>query len=134
LEWGSLYASVFYRENGDGHFNGLDYEYGDNLLANLALDVSMGHALGRPALDWLTLGAELNYRWADFDRADSQKYRDSGGSLLYFTPVMRFQLPFGPRERPMSLRVAVQLPVSSSWLYGDQDEKEVWSVGLQVPF
>jgi hypothetical protein len=34
----------------------------------------------------------------------------------------------------MSLRVAVQLPVTSSWLYGDQDEKEVWSVGLQVPF
>ena len=134
LEWGSLYASVFYRENGDGHFDGLDYEYGDNLLANLALDVPMGHALGRPGLDWLTLGAELNYRWADFDRADGQKYRDSGGSLLYFTPVMRFQLPFGVRERPMSLRVAVQLPVTSSWLYGDQDEKEVWSVGLQVPF
>ncbi len=134
LEWGSLYASVFYRENGEGDFDGLDYAYGDTVLANLALDVPIGHALGRPALDWLTLGAELNYRWADFDRADGEKFRDSGGSLLYLTPVVRFRLPFGVRERPMSLRLAVQLPVTSSWLYGDQDEKEVWSVGLQVPF
>jgi hypothetical protein len=134
LEWGSLYTSVFYRENTEGDFGDVDYEYGDVVLWNAALEVPIGHALGRPALDWLTAGAELNFRWAGYDHVDGERFDDSGGSILYVTPSLRFRLPLAVRERPMSLRVAVQLPVTSSWLNGFQDEKEVWSVGLLIPF
>jgi len=134
LTWGSLYTSVFYRENSEGGFGDLDYEYGDVVLWNAALEVPVGHALGRPGLAWLTAGAELNYRWADFDRADGERYEHSGGSILYATPLLRTRLPFGVRERPASLRLAVQLPLTSAWLNGRQEEKEVWSVGLLVPF
>jgi hypothetical protein len=134
LTWGSLYGSLFYRENSEGDFDGLDYEYGDTVLVNAALEVPLGHAFALSGLDGWTPGVELNYRWADFDRVEGEKYRDSGGSLLYLTPFTRFRLPFGVGERHASLRVALQLPLTSSWLHGDQEEKEVWSVGLLVPF
>ena len=32
-----------------------------------------------------------------------------------------------------SLRVAGQMPVTSSWLNGFQEEDPIWFVGLQVP-
>jgi len=134
LEWGSLYTSAFYRENTEGDFDGLDYEYGDTVLWNAALAVPIGHALKKPSLEWLTLGAELNFRWAEKDVVEGRRFDDSGGSILYFTPSVRAQLPWSVRERPMALRAAVQLPFTSSWLNGFQDEKEVWSVGLYVPF
>ncbi len=132
--WGSLYTSVFYRENTEGDFGDVDYEFGDVLLANAALELPVGHALRRPALDWLTVGAELNYRWSGFDRLEGQRYAHSGGSILYATPALRFRLPFSLRERPASLRLALQLPLTQSWLNGSQDEKEVWTVGLLLPF
>ncbi|MBW2396629.1 MAG: hypothetical protein JRG95_20445 [Deltaproteobacteria bacterium] len=134
FDWGSFYTSAFYRMNEEGDFKDVDYEYGDVALFNLALEVPLGHALGRKELEAVTLGGELNYRWSDFDRADGEKFRDSGGSVLYATPSVRFRLPFSVRTRPVSLRIAVQLPVTSSWLNGDQDEKEVWMVGFTVPF
>jgi hypothetical protein len=134
LSWASIYASGFYRENGEGDFDGLDYEYGDVVLANVAAEVPVGHAFGIPRLAWLTVGSELNYRWAERDRADGDRYEDSGGSILYATPSLRVQLPAAVRERPASLRVAVQVPTTSAWLDGDQDEEAVWSVGLLVPY
>jgi hypothetical protein len=134
LAWASLYTSVFYRSNSEGDFDGTDYEYGDLVLWNGALEVPVGHALGVPALAWLTVGSELNYRWAESDRLEGDRVGPSGGSVLYATPSVRIRLPFGVREKPASLRGAVQLPVTSSWLNGDQDEKEVWTVGLLIPF
>jgi hypothetical protein len=131
LSWGALYASAFYRENTEGS---LDYEYGDVILANAALEVPLGHALGRPALDWLTAGLELNFRYAGYDEQDGERYDDSGGAILYAAPSLRVRLPWGLRERPMSLRAAVQLPLAQTWLHNTQREKEVWSVGLLIPF
>jgi len=134
LSWASVYASGFYRINGEGDFDGLDYAFGDVVLANLAAEVPVGHAFGIPTLEWLTFGGELNYRWAERDRADGDRYEDSGGSVLYATPSLRVQLPMAVRERQVSLRGAVQIPTTSAWLDGDQDEEEVWSIGLLVPF
>lgn len=133
LAFGSLYTSLFYRENEEGDFDGLDYEYGDTLLWNAALEVPVGHAIESPELDWLTLGSELNFRFAESDRADGERYRDSGGSVLYASPTVRIRLPFR-RARPPFLRAGVQIPLTSAWLNGDQKEREVWSVGLLVPF
>src|SRR4029450_9144275 len=75
LSWGALYGSVFYRENTPG---ALDYTYGDVILANAALEVPVGHAFGAPALEWLTAGIELNFRYAEYDRQDGQRFVDTG--------------------------------------------------------
>jgi len=131
LAWGSLYASVFYRENTPGS---LDYTYGDVWLANLAVEVPVGHALEQPWLEWLTAGLELNFRYAGYDDEDGEQFADSGGSILYATPSVRVRLPFGFRDRPVSVRGAVQIPVTQSWLHNEQDEGEVWSLGVHVPF
>jgi hypothetical protein len=131
LSWGSLYASVFYRENTPGS---LDYTFGDVWLANAAVEVPLGHAFGQPALEWLTAGLELNFRYAGYDRDDGENFENSGGAILYATPSVRIRLPFGLRESRASLRAAVQIPLSQTWLHNTQREKEVWSLGLLVPF
>lgn len=131
LDWGSVYGSIFYRENTEGS---LDYEYGDIVLANAAFELPVGHALGRSSLEWLTLGMEINYRWADFDEFRGLRYRDSGGSIFYATPSLKMRLPWMIENRAPLLRTAVQIPVSDSSLYGSQDEDPIWSVGLQYSF
>lgn len=129
--WGSLYASVFWRENTPGS---LDYRYGDVLLATAAIEAPLGHAVGRPELDWLTGGLALDYRYAGYDHADGEVYEHSGGSMLYLAPSLRIRLPFGVGARPASLRAAVQVPLTQSWLNGTQTERAVYSLGVLVPF
>lgn len=129
--WGALYGSVFYRGNGPG---ALHYTHGDVLLANAAVQVPLGHSLGVPALEPVTVGLELNFRYAGYDHHRGERYLDSGGSMLFATPSVRLRLPFGLRETKASLRMAVQLPLTQDWLHGFQREEAVWSVGLLLPF
>jgi hypothetical protein len=131
LAWGSLYGSVFYRDNNHGS---LDYEFGDVWLASVGLEAPLGHALGDPALDWLTPGFGFDFRYASRDEQDGERYVDSGGAILYATPSLRLRLPWGVRERQASLRLGVQIPLSQTWLHDRQHEEEVWSAGLLVPF
>lgn len=131
FEWGAVYGSLFQRWN---QLGSLDYEYGDALLANLALEVPLGHALGRPALDRVIPGFELNFRYAGFDQQDGQNWADSGGSILYATPSLRVQLPgFGENHRAW-LRAAVQIPTTNAWLHGEQHEDPIWSTGVGMGF
>ena len=131
LEWGSLYGSLFYRKNQEGS---LSYQYGDFALASLGSEVALGHALGVPPLERFTLGGELNYRWAAKDRSHGARWNDSGGSVLYATPSLRIRLPWFEGDRAPSLRSSAQIPVTSSWLHGQQTEGVVWSVGLAYSF
>ena len=131
LEWGYLYASAFYRENTPGS---LDYTYGDVWLANLALEIPVGHALEQPWLTWLTAGMELNFRYAGYDHQNGDRYIDSGGSILYATPSVRVRLPWTVAGQPVSLRGAVQIPLTQKWLHGEQHENEVYSLGVLVSF
>jgi hypothetical protein len=133
LARGALYASAFYRRNGKGEFGHHAYRYGDVALATLATELPLGHALGLPALERLTLGAQLDFRWAEPDRADGDPYHHSGGEVLFATPSLRVRLPLAVRERPLSLRAAVQIPVTNAWLNGHQREDEVWSLGVLLP-
>jgi hypothetical protein len=94
----------------------------------------VGHAFETPWLDWLTAGVELNFRYAGYDREDGERFVDSGGAILYATPSVRVRLPFGFRDRPVSLRGAVQIPLSQTWLHNRQREGEVYSLGVLVPF
>ena len=131
FEWGAVYGSLFQRWN---QLGSLDYQYGDALLANLALEVPMGHALRRPALDVLIPGFELNFRYAGFDQQDGENWADSGGSILYATPSLRVRLP-GPGEHLRAwLRAAVQIPTTSAWLHGEQHEDPLWSIGVGMGF
>jgi hypothetical protein len=130
---GAVYASVFYRENGGGDFGHHRYAYGDAVFANVAVETPLGHATGIPALDAFTLGTELNFRDAQRDRAEGARFAHSGGALLYATPSLRVRLPLRIRERALSLRGAVQIPLTNAWLRGVQREDEVWSLGLFVP-
>lgn len=131
LEWGSLYASGFYRVNGEG---GLGYEYGDVALATLAVDAPLGHLLGRRALDRVTPGFALDFRHAGRDEQHGDRVADTGGSLLYAAPFVRIALPaFGETQRAW-LRSGVQIPVTDAWLHGEQDEGLVWSVGIGYGF
>lgn len=131
LDFASLYASVFGRVNTKGS---LDYEYGDVVLANLAALVPLGHATGQSWLQPFTPGFELNYRWAWKDIFEGEHFDDSGGSILYATPSLRFELPWFQGRKAPSLRAAVQIPFTSSWLYGFQDEDVRWTVGFQYLF
>ncbi|HVN39903.1 MAG TPA: hypothetical protein VMW19_17195 [Myxococcota bacterium] len=130
MEWDSLYASALFRENLEGS---LHYRYGDVVLANLALDAPLSHFLDAPLFGLLTPGVELNFRYAAKDQFHGSSYDSSGGSLLYATPSIRVWLPFASQLSP-SLRLAVQIPLTDQWLYGQQDEKVVWSAGLAVGF
>ena len=129
--WGSLYASVFERINSQG---ALDYRFGNNTLVNLAVEAPLGHLLGAPTFDFLTPGFELNFRYAPYDEFGGEIYRDSGGSVLYATPSVRIRLPWFEGRQAPSLRFAVQLPVTQSWLHGQQHEGPVWSTGLAFAF
>lgn len=130
LEWGSLYASAFERINTKGS---LHYRYGNSFLANAALAVPLGHALGVSWLQRFAIGGELNFRYSTHDEFFGESYRDSGGPILFATPSLRIRLPwFG--EKPPWLRAAVQIPFTSHWLYGIQTERPVWSLGLGTTF
>ena len=119
LEWGSLYASALYRENLRGS---LGYRYGDVVLANLTLETPLSHFVGDPVFAALTPGVELNFRFAEKDQSHGANYQDSGGSLLLATPTLRIRLPWFAGQRPPFVRLAVQLPLTQTWLNGQQHE------------
>ena len=131
VEWGFLYSSFFYRVNTEGS---LDYEYGDVILANAAVDVPVGHAVGTSALDWLTMSLQLNYRWAEKDESEGLAYDDSGGSILYVSPGVSITVPWLVGKQAPKLRSAVQIPITSTWLNGTQHEDPIWSAGILLNF
>ena len=78
--------------------------------------------------------AELNFRWAAKDRSRGARWNDSGGAILYATPAIRVRLPWFEDDRAPVLRGSTQIPLTSSWLSGQQTEEVVWSVGLAYSF
>lgn len=131
LEWGAAFGSVFYRRNTKGS---LDYQYGDVALANAGVELALGHAFSAPPLERLTFAGEMNFRWAAKDRSDGARWNDSGGAILYATPSIRVRLPWFEQDRAPVLRGSAQVPLTSSWLSGQQTERVVWSVGLAYTF
>ncbi len=112
----------------------MQYEYGDVFLFNAAVLVPLGHALKQTYLNPFTLGFEANFRWADFDGVGGVRFQDSGGSILYLTPSLSARLPWAWEGDGPSLRGSVQIPVTSSWLNGFQEEDPIWFAGIQYSF
>jgi hypothetical protein len=131
FDGGSLYASSFYRINSEG---GLDYQYGDVVLATVALEAPLGHLLGSPALDRVTPGFGFDFRFAQRDESGGETVADTGGSVLYASPSLRVALPAFRATQRAWLRGGVQIPLTNDWLYGEQDEGVVWSVGIGYGF
>lgn len=131
FSWGSLYASTSYRVNTKGS---LDYEYGDVVLANAVIDFPLGHATGIKALGAFFPSLAVNFRWAAKDLSQGEAFQDSGGPILYLTPGLRIRLPWFEGRRAPSLQGEVQIPVTSGWLNGFQEEGSVWFAGLYFPF
>jgi len=129
--WGSLYGSTWYRVNTKGS---LDYEYGDAFLANAIVEYPLGHGTGIKFLEPFTTNLALNFRWAATDLDQGQKFRSSGGSILYLTPGLQIRLPWFEGKRPPSVRSEVQIPLTNAWLNGFQEEGIVWFAGLYFPF
>lgn len=115
----TLFASLQWRDTGR---NDSGYRYGRALLANLAYERKL-----MPRLDSVL---ELNYRHAKRDQADRDGTieENTGGGVLYLSPRLLFEVGGG-----VVLRVGVQIPVSKS-LYGEQNEKAVYNVGLTWGF
>jgi hypothetical protein len=115
----ALFASVQNRVPGS---NDLDYRYGRIYLANLAYE--------RKLSETVDTVLELNYRHAERDRIDSSGALDgdTGGSVLYLTPRVLFNVGGG-----VVLRAAVQVPIAED-LYGTQSEKTVYNIGVTYAF
>jgi len=126
FEWGSIYGSVFQRWNNPG---GLEYQYGNALLANAIVEAPLGHLIGRPAADQVVPGLELNFRYAGNDHQFGAISPDSGGGMLFVTPTLRWRLPWVADGRAW-MRASGQIPVTQTWLHGVQNEDPVWSVGI----
>ncbi|MGH8265419.1 MAG: hypothetical protein ACRET4_18240, partial [Steroidobacteraceae bacterium] len=115
----ALFGSVQTRVPGTNNF---DYRYGRINLANLAYERKLNETIDTVL--------ELNYRHAARDRIDSSGALDgdTGGSVLYLTPRVLFNVGGG-----VVLRAAVQVPIARD-LYGTQSEKTVYNLGLTYAF
>lgn len=131
ISWASFYTSASYRVNTEGS---LSYEYGDVVLGNAIMQVPVGHATGLAVLDWLTASVQVNYRWADKDEVEGENFKDSGGSIVYLTPGASIALPWFDGQRAPQLQGSLQVPLTNTWLNGNQEEKLLWSIGLQYVF
>lgn len=111
-----LFASAQYRNTGRNDFG---YQYGRITLLNLAYE----HKLGAR---WDGV-IEANYRHAGRDQMDGSGTLDpdTGGSITYLTPRILFDAGGG-----WVLRASAQIPLSDSGLYGHQDEKVVFNLGV----
>jgi hypothetical protein len=116
----ALFASAQYRYTGRNDYG---YQYGRIALFNLAYE----HKIGTK---WDAV-IEANYRHAGRDEIDTSGATDpdTGGSIVYITPRLLFDVGSG-----WVVRGAVQLPLSNSGLYGHQEEKAVVNVGVTYLF
>ena len=112
----ALFASAQYRYTGR---NDEGYQYGRVTLLNVAYERKLGER-------WDVV-LEANYRDAGRDEVDRDGTLDpdTGGSILYVTPRVLFDLGHG-----WVLRAAAQIPLSESGLNGVQDEREVVNLGV----
>jgi len=112
----ALFASLQYRHTGENDFG---YRYGRIMLLNLAYE----HKLGAR---WDGV-IEANYRRSGKDQIDATDLEDpdTGGSIVYLTPRLLFDIGAG-----WVLRASAQIPLNQSGLYGHQQEEAVYNLGV----
>ena len=108
-----LFLSASYQLNGASDH---DFRYGNILRYNLATQ--------RELWSFLDLIAEINGRTADFDEEGNERDNNSGGTVVYASPGVRFRI-----ANQLSLRTQAQVPVIKN-LNGTQDEEVNVRTGL----
>jgi hypothetical protein len=98
-----------------------------NLIATSEAFATFGGVLVRP-------GAEINLRYTEKDESNGASYDDSGGTVIYVTPVLEIPLTRNPEERAPWLRMAIRMPLGDQWLYGHQHEGFVYTAGIGLAF
>ncbi len=110
-----IFASAYFRSNGTNSF---DYHYGNAALFNIGAQRSISSSV--------TGSLQLNGRHARRDFDSGEIVDNTGGSVAYLTPGVRFGL-----GTVTSLSVSVQIPVWQD-LYGEQNEKSVLITGVNI--
>jgi opacity protein-like surface antigen len=112
----ALFVSTQYRYTGR---NDAGYQYGRTTLVNVAYERKL-------ASRWDAV-LEANYRHAGRDEIGNTRVldEDTGGSIVYLTPRLLFDLGSG-----WVARASAQIPLSQANLNGVQDEKTVFNVGI----
>jgi hypothetical protein len=112
----ALFVSTTYRHTGR---NDAGYRYGRTTLVNVAYERKLGAR-------WDGV-LEANYRHAGRDGMDGSGAvdGDTGGSIVYLTPRVLFDLGSG-----WVARASAQIPLSQGGLNGAQREKTVVNVGI----
>jgi hypothetical protein len=112
----ALFVSTQYRHTGR---NDAGYQYGRTTLVNVAYERKL-------TTRWDAV-LEANYRHAGRDEVDALGVldEDTGGSIVYLTPRVLFDLGSG-----WVARASAQVPLTQSSLNGVQDEKTVFNVGI----
>jgi hypothetical protein len=108
-----IFFSVGYQLNGA---NDRGFRYGNVFRFNLAAQ--------RRLFSRIDLITEVNGRAAEYDQEDGQNEDNTGGTVLYISPGLRFRLAGG-----LAFRGQVQIPVVEE-LSGVQDEKTNVRAGL----
>jgi hypothetical protein len=116
----ALFVSTQYRHTGRSDAG---YQYGRTTLVNVAYERKL-------TARWDAV-LEANYRHAGRDQVDDSGVldADTGGSIVYMTPRILFDLGSG-----WVARASAQVPLSQSSLNGVQDEKTVFNVGITKLF
>lgn len=116
----ALFVSTQYRHTGR---NDAGYQYGRTTLVNVAYERKL-------AARWDAV-LEANYRHAGRDEVDDTGLldEDTGGSIVYVTPRVLFDLGSG-----WVARASAQVPLSQSSLEGAQHEKTVFNLGITKLF
>lgn len=108
-----LFAGVSYQTNGA---NDHDFAFGDVLRYNFAAQYALSSSFD--------LIGEVNGRYARFDKEGAAEVPHTGGSAVYASPGMRWNILSG-----VALRAQVQIPILER-LNGEQDEDVNFRSGL----
>lgn len=111
------YGSLLARWNGTNNYG---YHYGNAMFLNLAYQRDLAPRLAGVL--------ELNARDARFDRVDGVQQDNTGGSVLYLTPRIQWQM-----NETLVLRLGVQLPVAQRMI-GDQTERANLITGITLAY
>ena len=113
-----LFIGVTYQINGTN--NDHDFRYGNVLRYNLAVQKALVSAID--------LIGEINGRSAAYDKEGSEQDPHSGGTVVYFSPGLRWRW-----FSALHLRTQVQIPIVED-LNGEQEEKINFRSGLVWTF
>jgi hypothetical protein len=109
----AFFSSFQYRHTGT---NSYGYRYGRIWLANAAYERKLAKSVDSVV--------ELNFRQSAHDLEGDEEQPNTGGTVLYLTPRLLFDLGHG-----VVLRAAAQIPVAKN-LYGAQQEHVVLNAGV----